>query len=342
MNRQVTVRASPSLALVKYWGKLPGGRNVPATTSIAVTLGGLDTTSTVEAGLPGLPDSVELAGIEQAPDRFSLFFREARKLFGFSESLNVNSNNSFPSSAGLASSSSGFAALALACSRFAGLSDGGPSLDTVSGLARIGSASAARAVFGGFTMLPAGSLSAEQLYDERWWPELRILVAVVTESAKAESSRSGMERARLSSPYHDAWVKNSELVASEALIALARKDLERLGELARLSTFRMHAQAMAADPPILYWIPATLAVIEACAALRSHGISAWETMDAGPQVKILCLKNELATIRAELIERLPGLRLIEARPGPAPDVNDAPENFPAKHAGTVQQNGTKP
>jgi diphosphomevalonate decarboxylase len=310
--------------MVKYWGKESVARNVPATASVAVTLGGLDTVTEIHAGDPGSRDRVTVGGAEQDPGRFSPFFDEARRLFRFQGSFSASSDNSFPSSAGLASSSSGFAALALGCARLAGLPDGEESLALASEAARVGSASAARAVYGGFTLLPAGALRAETLHDAGWWPEFRILVAVTSSAAKSAATRAAMESTRLTSPYYGAWVEDSRAVAREALSALHGKDLERLGELARLSYMRMHASALAADPPVVYWLPASLAVIGACAELRARGIQAWETMDAGPQVKIICLDNDMAAISSALRERLPDLGLIESRPGKAPDLTDIP------------------
>ncbi len=314
------VRSSPSLALIKYWGKKPGSRNLPATTSIALTLAGLDTRSELRALAPGAPDLVRLGGAEQPPERFAPFFDEARRLFKTDISFSVSSENSFPSSAGLASSSSGFAALALGCAGLAGL-PAGPRRDALaSEAARLGSASAARALYGGFTLLPSGAKKAEALYGAEYWPELRILVALTSAAPKGDSSRGAMERTRLSSPYYRAWINDSKTLSREALIALAARDQERLGELMRLSYLRMHASAMAADPPALYWLPASMAVIRACAALRARGIGAWETMDAGPQVKILCMASDMDAIRSALLEAWPSLGLLETRAGPAPDI----------------------
>jgi diphosphomevalonate decarboxylase len=335
----IKVRTSPSLALVKYWGKLNHGRNLPATPSIAVTLGGLDTTTIVHTRSKGQPDEVRLSGQLQDAARFESFFTGLRRRLHTDLHFLVESDNSFPSSAGLASSSSGFAALSLGCTclvsnhkneklvmpELPGLPDqrivlGKPLADLASELARVGSASAARAVYGGFTHLPAGARRAERLYSPEHWLELRILVAVTSTVPKADSSRGAMEHTRLSSPYYAPWVKDAKAVHAEALIALHSRDLQRLGELARLSYMRMHASAMAADPPVLYWLPASLGVIQACAALRAKGVGAWETMDAGPQVKILCLQPDLERARQEIAEAVPGLSFIEAKPGADPDL----------------------
>ncbi|OHD81449.1 MAG: diphosphomevalonate decarboxylase [Spirochaetes bacterium RIFOXYC1_FULL_54_7] len=327
--KAVRIRTSPSLALVKYWGKLTRGRNLPATPSIAVTLGGLDTATVIHTRSHDQPDEVRLAGQVQEPARFEPFFTELRRRLHTDLHFLAYSDNSFPSSAGLASSSSGFAALGLGCTCL--VSNHGCDTPVMpdqvltalaSELARIGSASAARAVYGGFTHLPAGAKRAERLYGPEHWPALRILVAVTSTAPKADSSRSAMERTRLSSPYYGPWIHDAKVVCAEALIALDRQDLQRLGELARLSYLRMHASAMAAEPPVLYWLPASLGVIQACATLRTKGVRAWETMDAGPQVKVLCLDQELGRVRQELADAVPGLSFIEAKPGIDPDLGE--------------------
>ncbi|HUJ76437.1 MAG TPA: diphosphomevalonate decarboxylase, partial [bacterium] len=282
MTGWVCCSASPSLALLKYWGKLPGGENLPATPSLAVTLGGLSTKTWVRPG-PGGVDSVAIAGEKQEPARYSRFFDGVRAALGVAAGFEARSANSFPTAAGLASSSSGFAALAGACVRAEGREL--PAAD-VSALARIGSVSAARSVFGGFVLLPAGGRSAVQVHDPGHWPELRVIVAVTQQGKKPVSSRDGMARTTSTSPFFPQWVEKSKALLPEALAALKEKDLEKLGDVARASFSMMHATALAAQPPLLYWIPATVAVMDACRELREKGIGAWETIDAGPQVKI--------------------------------------------------------
>ncbi|MBU0935755.1 MAG: diphosphomevalonate decarboxylase [Spirochaetes bacterium] len=329
----VEVRTNPSLALVKYWGKQEQGRNIPATSSIAVSLAGLETTTILSRG--GYDDTVILDGIAQSPARFKTFFDEARHLYGHELHFQAESGNNFPSAAGLASSSSGFAALALGCAALG--SDRGPppwtgghpdktealefsgaQLQQISSLARLGSASAARAVYGGWTLLPAGAEAAVPLYTSDFWPEFRILVVVLSVHKKDTSSRSAMEQTRLSSPFYAAWVRDAAKLSQEAGRALAERDLQKLGELARLSYCRMHASALAADPPVLYWLPESLVVQQQCAALRARGIGAWETMDAGPQVKILCDSREIDLIRQTIAEVLPQAGLLEAAVAGAP------------------------
>jgi len=227
----------------------------------------------------------------------------------------VESSNDFPSSAGLASSSSGFAALTVACARILELELTPAQL---SAFARRCSASAARSLFGGFTLLPAGGFAAQQLYGPEYWPELRIVIVLVSRKAKPVSSRAAMEATRISSPYYRAWLRNAGQLLDPALRALERRDIEALGPVARLSYSRMHAALLAASPPLLYWLPATIAAIRECQSLRDEGIGAWETLDAGPQVKVLCLDSQLHIICERLQALDPELKLIVASVGEGP------------------------
>lgn len=287
--------ASPSLALLKYWGKRDAVRNIPATTSVAVGLAELRTVTHVRL-LPAKEgaDRVLLNGTQQPPARYERFFEALRRTLRTEQRFEAESTNNFPTAAGLASSSSGFAALALASCRAVGAD---PPLRDLSSLARVGSASAARAVFGGFTILRAGAPAARQLYDESHWPELRVIVCVVEERAKKTASRRAMEASRLTSPYYRAWVRASARAVPNVLRALAARDLQQLGDAARESYLRMFATIVSTHPPIQYWLPSSVEILRECEAMRDEGIGVWETMDAGPQVKLLCVEDDVEEVR---------------------------------------------
>ncbi len=194
MSEETVCRAGPSLALIKYWGKSVKGDNLPATPSLAVTLGGVHTET--RAALSG-EDTVRVDGSVQDPARYSFFFDTLRHTLGITARFRAASVNTFPTSAGLASSSSGFAALSGACARAAGCD---PSAADLSAIARAGSASAARSVFGGFVLLPAGARRARQVCGPEHWPDLRVVVAVTHRAPKPVPSRRAMEETRASSP----------------------------------------------------------------------------------------------------------------------------------------------
>jgi diphosphomevalonate decarboxylase len=312
MRQEVLCRTSPSLALVKYWGKKDTRKNLPATPSLAVTLGGVHTETRVRIADK---DEVRLNGETVTLERYAPLFDALRRAADRKVYFQVESRNDFPSSAGLASSSSGFAALTVACDRILGL---GLVPAQLSAFARRGSASAARSLFGGFTLLPAGGFAAQQLYGPEYWPEFRIVIALVSRKAKPVSSRAAMEATRSSSPYYRAWLRNAGQLLDPALQALEKRDIEALGRVARLSYCRMHAALLASSPPVLYWLPATVAVIRECQSLRDEGVGAWETLDAGPQVKVLCLESDVGTVSDRLQALDPELKLIVASVGEGP------------------------
>jgi diphosphomevalonate decarboxylase len=124
-----------------------------------------------------------------------------------------------------------------------------------------------------------------------------------------------METTRTSSPFYPSWLETSAALLEPAMEALRNRDLERLGHLSRLSYLRMHATMLAADPPILYWLPGTVSVIQECRAMREEGIGAWETIDAGPQVKILCEASDAQHIEKRIEGLSPELDILVCHPG---------------------------
>lgn len=286
-----TVAAHPSLALVKYWGKQRGGVNLPATSSLAVTLGGLTSTTSCAAADR---DSIVIDGEPQPGERSAAVLSAVRDYLrthghrappGFA----LRSENSFPTAAGLASSASGYAALVFAAVGLVSRELAEADAAALSALARVGSGSAARSVYGGFTAWEAGATTARQLHPPTWWPDLRVVILPVSQKAKPVSSRAGMNATRDTSPFYPAWVDDAPGLFREAAAALAARDLQRLGETMRMSYLRMFATMLGADPPIVYWQPATLAILHELETLRKAGVPAWETMDAGPQVKVLTM-----------------------------------------------------
>lgn len=292
--------AHPNLALVKYWGKADIELNLPATSSLGIALKSFNSHVRVELDAQG--DSVELDGNRQEPARYRSFLDTARRRCGVRSGFRIIARNDFPSAAGLASSSSGFAALAKACAAVCGVQLCDVEL---SALARVGSASAARSVFGGFVVLPAGAEHAEQLELPAKWPELRVVVAVVTSDAKPISSREAMERVRLTSPDYPGWVQESSTLFQAAVDAVGAQDLDQLGLMMRRSYQSMFATMLGAVPPIRYGLPATERLLKAVEKLRSSGVSAWETMDAGPQVKVLCTASDVDKVATAFHDACP-------------------------------------
>jgi len=331
-----TAVAGTNIALVKYWGKRGGALNLPAAGSLSLTLRELATRTTVRFGATPEPptmtagasrDRIILNGRDADPKtqrRVGAFLDLVRARAHLDEPAEVVTENSVPTAAGLASSASGFAALALAASRAAGLV---LPPEELSALARQGSGSAARSIFGGFAEMRAGTRDdgadahAVPILNEGAWP-LRMVVAVTSEGEKAIGSTEAMQRTAATSPYYRGWIDSVEGDLRDARAAIAERDLPRLGAVAERSALRMHACALAADPPILYWSAATMAAMHTVRDLRAHGkgIAAFFTIDAGPHVKVLCEAAQSAAV-ASALQATPGvLRTIIASPGPGAHV----------------------
>lgn len=221
---------------------------------------------------------------------------------GFERAARVTSRNNFPTGAGLASSASGYAALAAAAAAALNLELTARELSIV---ARQGSGSAARSIFGGFVEMHAGRAAdgsdsyAEPLMSASAWP-LEVVVAVTERAEKAVGSRAGMARSAATSPYYPAWVAAGAIDLESARRAILGKDFEALAEVAERNCCAMHGAAMAARPPLLYWNATTVACLRAVRGLRRAGVPVFFTIDAGPQLKAVCAPGAADRVRAEL------------------------------------------
>jgi diphosphomevalonate decarboxylase len=324
LPKSVTAAAGTNIALVKYWGKRDAALNLPAAGSLSLTLANLGSETTVrfapDAGGGDGRDCVLFAGAPADPKfaaRVQRFLDLVRTRAGFRLPAEVATTNTVPTAAGLASSAAGFAALALAASRAAGLR---LSAAELSELARRGSGSAARSIFGGFVEMSAGTRAdgadavARGLLDEKAW-DVRLCVAITAEGPKAIGSTAAMERTALTSPYYQGWLSSVPADLDQARAAIAARDLAALGAVAERSALRMHACAMAANPHILYWNPATVAAMSSVKALRTGGTSAFFTIDAGPHVKVLCGAADAPRVEAALAVTPGVMRVLVLAPG---------------------------
>ena len=319
MTTAITIAAS-NIALVKYWGKRDAALNLPSTGSVSMTLSSLCTRTQVHRLSSEDRDRIRLDGRPATPreyKRISSFLDLVREMAQIRCGFDVETRNSFPTASGLASSASGFAALAGASSKAAGLA---PSPAELAILARRGSGSAARSLFGGWVDLNAGcdkqgrDFAVRQILEPEAW-DMRLVVACTDPSPKKIGSTEAMERTRKSSAYYGAWIETHDVDRHAAVEAIQARDFHRLGEVAERSCFKMHAVALAAEPAILYWKPATLAALETIWRCRADGVPGYVTMDAGPHVKVLC-EAETAGIFKEKLEGLDGVaEVFVERPG---------------------------
>ncbi len=327
-SRQATVRACANIALVKYWGKRDARLNLPLAGSISLTLDPLITTTTVCFG-DGEHDRLVLDGAVAGPaglDKARRVLDLIRERAGLRAPARIESQNAFPTAAGLASSASGLAALTVAAARAAGLELSPAELSVI---ARQGSGSACRSLFGGFVEWDAGRAAdgsdshGRPLHPVDHW-DLRVVVAVISSRRKAVGSTRGMTDTRRTSPYLDAFVASVGEDLPAARRAIDARSLAELARVAERNCLRMHAAMLAADPPLVYLQPQSWQVIDAVRRARDEGIAAFFTADAGPNVKVFCLPEA----QPRVLQLLEGLgvveRVITARPGPAPVVLEGP------------------
>lgn len=278
----VTISTAANIALIKYWGKLERDGNQPATASLSIGLEDLRTTTTL-AFSNSDSHEVELEG--QPSSRINHFLDQVRVEFEIKPWFKVVSNNNFPTGTGLASSASGFAALALGLNE---LLDLRLSRQVISQLARKGSGSAARSVYGGFVeVIPSDDAMAVRVLSADEWP-LSVIVAITNQQPKEVGSTEAMQRSATTSPYYRDWVKTHTADMEEAKLAIADRDFEKLADISEHNCLKMHGTIMTTRPPVLYWLPATIAVMHTVQTLRAAGTPAFFTIDAGAQVKVIC------------------------------------------------------
>ncbi len=323
-----TAIAHPNIAFIKYWGNRDETLRIPANGSISMNLGALRTRTTVTFSTDIGEDSLSLNGRRirgAALQRVSALLDKVRDMADLLMAASVESSNNFPIGAGIASSASAFAALALAASAAAGLH-----LDEValSRLARTGSGSACRSVPGGFVEWEVGNSDADSyarsLAPAKHW-DLHDCIAVVNAGHKPTGSSEGHTLAA-SSPLQAARVADAPRRLSLCRTAILEQDISLLAEVAEQDCNLMHAVMMTSSPPLFYWEPATLAVVHAVRRWREGGSAVFYTIDAGPNVHVLCPASEVAAL-SEKLRRIHGVRRVlhSAPGGPARLVAPAAE-----------------
>lgn len=312
-----TAIAHPNIALVKYWGKANHELIIPATGSLSMTLDIFPTTTSVEL-IDGSSDTVTLDGVELSGEesaRVRHVLSLVRERSGRREAARVVSHNTVPTAAGLASSAAAFAALATAASAAYEYEANAAEL---SRLARQGSGSASRSIFGGLVRWNAGDSDETSVAEPLKWhgEELAMVVAVLSSARKKIGSRPAMKLTAETSPYYDGWVESNKVLLDRASDAVAASNYRALGEIAEMSALRMHASMLGAEPPVRYLNARSFALFDAVADLRDDGLLAYASADAGPNVKILCQAREADELVAALRERLGDVTLLVSHAGP--------------------------
>ena len=308
MTDKATARAHPIQGLVKYHGMRDPELRLPYHDSISLCTAPTATTTTVEWQSDATEDTYVIGGEEvdgRAAERIDMVVDHVRERTGLDHAVRLESENSFPSNIGFGSSSSGFAAAALALVEAAGLD---LSLPEVSTIARRGSSSAARAVTGAYSRLDAGLNDADCRSfrldvgegQDGFDPEedLRIVAAHVpaykeTEEAHREAAASHMMQART------AHVQDQLVEMTDALRA---GDFDRIFETAEHDSLSLTATTMTGPAGWVYWQPETIAVFNAVRELREAGVPVYFSTDTGASVYVNTRTDHAAEVESKIAE----------------------------------------
>lgn len=303
-----TALAHPNIALIKYWGNRDNALRIPSNSSISMNLDGLSTLTSVSFQ-PSLPfDELIINGREvtgKGLERVSLLLDLVRAQAGLRDNAEVVSENNFPAGAGIASSAAAFAALALASSHAAGLT---LSEQELSRLARRGSGSACRSIPTGFVEWSVGTTDEDSFAvsiaaPDHW--ELADCIAIVHAGHKKTGSTEGHALAG-TSPLQFARVAGAERRMDICRRAILERDFDALADIIELDSDMMHAVMMTSNPPLMYWQAATVEIFHAVREWRASGLAVAYTVDAGPNVHVVC-PREVQKEAERRLREIPGV-----------------------------------
>jgi len=318
---KATAKAHANIALVKYWGRRDKKLNLPMNSSISMTLDKFYSVTTVEFSKKYKKDSLVLDGkiMKGIPLKETIRQLDAvRKKAKIKDKAKVVSKNNFPTAAGLASSASGFCAMALAASKASGLNLNKKELSQI---ARTVSGSASRSVYGGFVFMNKGKKSngldcfSSQIAKPTDF-DLRMLVCITSSKTKKTGSRPGMDRTVKSSPYYKCWLDSIDADLKKVRKGIRKKDFDLVGKTAQRNSLKMHCTMITSEPMLLYWNEDTVKAMNAIEEWRNSGLNVYFTMDAGPNVKVLCMKKDANKISQKLKKLDCMEKVILCKPGP--------------------------
>lgn len=325
---KASARAGSNIAFIKYWGVMDPRLNLPLNNSISMTLADASTLTTVEWDNRGRlnADEIVIDGERMEGKRAERIVRHLermRHLGNCTYRARIASKNNFPMASGIASSASGFAALTVAGCAALNLK---LERHQLSALARRGSGSACRSLYGGYVEWEKGrddaTSHAHQLQPPGHWALVDV-IAIVSAAEKAVSSESGHLLA-MTSPFNTARIDSLDTALMEVRAAIATCDIQRLGAYIERDALAMHAVMMTSSPSLLYWSPATVALIQAVRRWREEEqIPVYFTIDAGPNVHLICEEAYRAAV-LERVKKIPEVQqTLVSRPGSEAAVIDA-------------------
>ena len=298
-RKPVTVRSYANIAIIKYWGKKAEKEMVPATSSISLTLENMYTETTLSP-LPAdaradefyindqLQNEAEHAKMSKIIDRYR------PEGAGF---VRIDTKNNMPTAAGLSSSSSGLSALVKACNAYFQL---GLNRRELALEAKFASGSSSRSFYG---PLAAWDKDSGEIYPVETDLKLAMIMLVLEDQKKLISSRDGMKLCVETSTTFDEWIRQSEQDYKDMLVYLKENDFKKVGELTEKNALAMHATTKTATPSFSYLTDASYEAMDFVRQLREQGESCYFTMDAGPNVKVLCLEEDLEHLSELLGQR---------------------------------------
>ncbi|GMN83082.1 TPA: diphosphomevalonate decarboxylase [Streptococcus pyogenes] len=309
----ITVTSYANIAIIKYWGKENQAKMIPSTSSISLTLENMFTTTSVSF-LPdtATSDQFYINGVLQNDEEHTKIstiidqFRQPGQAF-----VKMETQNNMPTAAGLSSSSSGLSALVKVCDQ---LFDTQLDQKALAQKAKFASGSSSRSFFG---PVAAWDKDSGAIYKVETDLKMAMIMLVLNAAKKPISSREGMKLCRDTSTTFDEWVEQSAIDYQHMLTYLKTNNFEKVGQLTEANALAMHATTKTANPPFSYLTKESYQAMEAVKELRQEGFACYFTMDAGPNVKVLCLEKDLA----QLAERLgKNYRIIVSKTKDLPDV----------------------
>lgn len=313
------VRAYTNIAFIKYWGKEDETLIIPKNNSLSLTLDAFYTETRVTFDQSLKNDVLFIDDEEQdetSLKKAQVILDIVREMASITTPAKIDSKNYVPTAAGLASSASGLAALAGAASLAAGLNLSDTEL---SRLARRGSGSASRSIYGGFAEWQKGTSDEDSVavpIDDADW-DIGMIFIILDDKRKDISSTVGMRRVVETSPYYEGWVESAKQDLADIKVAIAEQDIVKTGEISERSALKMHALNLSANPPFNYWSPESIVAMRQVSDLRAKGYPVYFTMDAGPNVKLICKASQIDEIINILRDTYREEQLVKAKPGPA-------------------------
>ena len=298
-RKPVTVRSYANIAIIKYWGKKAEKEMVPATSSISLTLENMYTETTlsplpVDAKADAFYINSQLQN-EAEHDKMSKIIDRYRP--AGAGSVRIDTKNNMPTAAGLSSSSSGLSALVKACNAYFQL---GLNRRELALEAKFASGSSSRSFYG---PLAAWDKDSGEIYPVETDLKLAMIMLVLEDQKKPISSRDGMKLCVETSTTFDEWIRQSEQDYKDMLVYLKENDFKKVGELTEKNALAMHATTKTATPSFSYLTDASYEAMDFVRQLREQGESCYFTMDAGPNVKVLCLEENLEHLSELLGQR---------------------------------------